>query len=179
MPTSTLHGPTVPAATVPAPSLDLRAAFRRAAASTWVVTGAGPRGPVGFTAISVVSVSVSPPLVSFNISKDSSSLVTLARTHRAALHLLSAGQGTLAARFAGDRAQRFVDDGTWAWDDHGLPAVRDVATRLVTRIDDLVDAGDSFLALARVEHVTDPPERPLPLLHHAGRFTPLTAAIGA
>ncbi|MCE0487028.1 flavin reductase family protein [Ornithinimicrobium sediminis] len=171
--------PTLPTSTLPPPHVDLRAAFRRAAASTWVVTGSGPRGPVGFTAISVISVSVSPPLVSFNISKDSSSLVTLARTRRAALHLLSAGQDGLAARFAGDRNRRFVDDGAWGWDDHGLPVVRDAATRLVTRVEDLLDAGDSFIALARVEHTATRADLPHPLVHHAGRFTPLTSVVGA
>lgn len=150
---------------------DLRAAFGQAASSTWVVTGSGERGPVGFTAISVVSVSLTPPLVTFNISKSSSSLVTLAHSGRAALHLLAGDQRAVADRFARDRATRFVDDGAWHVDDHGLPAVHGVATRLITRIQDLVDAGDSFVALARVEHATTSPQQPL--LHHAGGYTPL------
>lgn len=152
---------------------DLRAAFGRAASSTWVVTGSGERGPVGFTAISVISVSLAPPLVSFNIAKNSSSLVTIAQTGRAALHLLAEEQELLAQRFARDRTKRFVDDDTWHLDDHGLPAVRGVASRLVTRIHDLVDAGDSFVALARVEHATTSTRRPL--VHHAGGYTPLHA----
>jgi flavin reductase (DIM6/NTAB) family NADH-FMN oxidoreductase RutF len=151
--------------------VDLRRAFGRAAASTWVVTGSGRPGPVGFTAISVVSVSLEPALVSFNIS-----LVTIAQTQRAALHLLADDQEHLAHRFARDRDRRFADDGAWSYDDHGLPAVLDVAARLVTRIHDLVDAGDSFLALARVEHAVTTSRTPL--LHHAGGYLPLTP-IGA
>lgn len=153
------------------PGVALRAAFGQAAASTWVVTGSGERGPVGFTAISVVSVSLHPPLVSFNISKNSSSLVTLAQTGRAAVHLLAHDQLHVAERFARDRAGRFVDDGTWAYDEHGLPAVHDVACRLVTRVHDLVDSGDSFVVIARVEHVVTSPHAPL--LHHAGRYLPV------
>lgn len=154
------------------PHLDLRAAFGQAASSTWVITGSGERGPVGFTAISVISVSLTPPLVSFNISKNSSSLVTIAQSGRAALHLLGEGQEDLAQRFARDRAKRFVDDGAWGYDDHGLPRVGGVATRLITRIQDLVDAGDSFVAIARVEHASTSPGRPL--LHHAGAYAPIS-----
>ena len=165
------------AATLHAPTTDLRSAFRRAAASAWVVTGARSPGldPVGFTAISVVSVSLDPPLVSFNIARSSSSLVTLGRTRRAALHLLADHQGGLATRFAGDRTRRFVDDGTWRWA-HGLPEVADAALSLVTSIVDLVEAGDSFLALARVEHARSTEHAPL--IHHQGRFAPLSL-IGA
>lgn len=163
-----LTHPTVP----PDVHLDLRTAFGQAAASTWVVTGSGERGPVGFTAISIISVSLTPPLVSFNISKNSSSLVTLAHTGRAALHLLGEGQEALAQRFARDRSKRFVDDDVWAYDDHGLPRLRDVPVRLITRVQDLVDAGDSFVTIARVEHATTAPGRPL--LHHAGAYAPLT-----
>lgn len=154
-----------------AQAIDLRHAFGRAAASAWVITGSGERGPVGFTAISVVSVSLTPPLLSFNIAKDSSSLVTLAHTGRAALHLLAEDQEPLAQRFARDRTRRFVDDGAWTFDDHGLPSVRGVAARLVTRLHDLVDAGDSFVAIARVEHATTTDRRPL--VHHAGSFSSL------
>lgn len=153
---------------------DLRSAFRAAAASTWVVTGTSETGHVGFTAISIVSVSVDPPLVSFNISKTSSSLAAISRTRRAALHLLSDEQASLARRFAGDRAQRFVADDTWTTDDQGLPRLHDVATRLVTEIVDLVDVGDSFIAVARVD-TADITSRP-PLVHHAGDYHPLTTA---
>lgn len=162
---------------VPPPVIDLRGTFARAAASTWVVTGSGSRGPVGFTAISVASVSLSPPLVSFNVAKTSSSLVTIAQTQRAALHLLGPDQQHLADRFARDRAKRFVDDGAWAYDDHGLPVVHDTTARLITRIHDLVDAGDSFVAIARVEHALT--SAGTPLLHHAGRYAPLPPTIGA
>lgn len=157
---------------------DLRTAFRHAAASTWVVTGAGgdDADPVGFTAISIVSVSLDPPLVSFNIGKNSSSLVTLGRTRRAVLHLLADDQTHIAARFTGDRNRRFADDGTWAWAD-GLPQVHGSALRLITRLVDLVDAGDSFLAIARVEQSRSDATA-APLIHHQGRFVPFSL-IGA
>lgn len=152
--------------------LDLRDTFRGAAASTWVVTGSSTGGHVGFTAISIVSVSVDPPLVSFNISKTSSSLATISRSRRAALHLLSHEQRSVARRFANNRDRRFVEDGTWSVDDGGLPHLHGVAARLVTEIVDLVDVGDSFIAVARVD-TADITDRQ-PLVHHAGGYYPLT-----
>lgn len=160
-------------ATLHVAPIDLRSAFRRTASSTWVVTGARAPGidPVGFTAVSIVSVSLSPPLVSFNIGKDSSSLVTLGRTRRAALHLLGEDQPDVATRFAVDRHRRFVEDGSWGWSG-GLPDVHGSVLRLTTTLVDLVEAGDSFLALARVEHTSAPADA-APLVHHQGSFGPL------
>ncbi|WP_134774595.1 flavin reductase family protein [Ornithinimicrobium flavum] len=153
------------------PPADLRSLFRRPTASTWVITSAAAddADPVGFTAISVVSVSLDPPLVSFNVAKTSSSLVTLARSRRAALHLLASHQDVVAARFAADRTRRFVEDGTWGWQD-GLPRLHDVNARLVTTLTDLVDAGDSFVAIARVHTTSVASPAQHTLLHHAGRF---------
>lgn len=153
--------------------VDLRSAFRSAAASAWVVTGHSPSGPVGFTAISIISVSVDPPVVSFNVAKTSSSLATISRTRRAALHLLADEQAYVARRFASDRSQRFVEDGTWSLDGDGLPRIHDVATRITAEVIDLVDVGDSFIVVARVE-TADTTDRD-PLVHHAGGYHPLTA----
>lgn len=149
--------------------VDLRAAFRRAASSAWVVTGrSSDGGPVGFTAISIVSVSVEPPLVTFNISKTSSSLATISRSRRAALHLLSDEQSALATRFARDRSLRFVDDGSWSYGADGLPELHDVVTRLSTEVVDLVEAGDSYIAVARVEEMDGNDLDPL--VHHHGGY---------
>lgn len=153
--------------------VDLRSAFRSAATSAWVITGHSPDGPVGFTAISVVSVSTDPPMVSFNLAKSSSSLATISRSRRAALHLLSDEQAWVATRFAGDRDERFIDDGSWSWAGDGLPRIDGVTTRLLTEVVDLVDAGDSYIAVTRVDSI-DATDRN-PLVHHAGGFHPLTA----
>ncbi|HHU10721.1 MAG TPA: flavin reductase family protein [Intrasporangiaceae bacterium] len=168
MPISTLDASPSPADA----GLDLRTFFRGAAASTWVVTGTGPNGPVGFTAISITSVSLDPPLVSFNISKESNSLGPIARSRRAALHLLNGEQRALAERFARDRTLRFIDDGVWSLDPHGLPVLHDVAARMVVDIVNLVDAGDSFIAVAAVRGAHA--GTPAPLIHHAGDYHPVT-----
>lgn len=150
---------------------DLRAAFRNAVSSTWVICAAdGPR-PVGFTAISVVSVSVEPPLVSFNLSRTSSSRPTIERTGRISLHLLADHQDHLARRFAGDRRARFASSDHWHWHPDGLPGLRDVAVRLTAEVAGSFDAGDSLVITARV---TDQQRgQGNPLLHHAGTYRAL------
>lgn len=160
--------------------VDLRRAFRHDASSVWVVTSEHAGSPVGFTAVSVVSVSLAPPILSFNVSRTSSSLDTLVRSGRFAVHLLAADQEDVARRFAGPAAARFADDRTWSWDVDGLPRLEGTLTRLSGDVLRLVDAGDSLLVLGEVsgsdaDHEPglgrrhDGPEDPL--LHHARSYT--------
>lgn len=173
----------MPLATLPSrqrtdPIVDIKDCFANVASSAWVITGTGNRGPVGFTAISVVSVSVDPALVSFNIARTSSSLSTIARSGAAALHLLSEGQDDIATRFARDRSKRFIRDGIWTFDERGLPEIYGSASRLIINITDLVDAGDSLLVIGAVtSQVTSPHTQPL--VHHAGGFVPVQRSNGA
>lgn len=152
----------------PAPVVDLPGAFRTVASSAWVVTTRSPERPVGFTAISVASVSVAPPLLSFNVSRTSSSLEALLQEGRAAVHLLSDSQEHLARRFAAPADGRFPDDGSWEWDETGLPLLHGAVARLAGPFHAVVDAGDSVLLLVRPE-VTDVAGG-TPLVHHARAY---------
>ena len=152
----------------PTAGVDLASAFRSAASSVWVVTtstssATGPQ-PVGFTAISLVSVSLAPALVSFNVSRSSSSLPALVASRRFAAHLLAEDQEPLARRYAAPAAGRFPDDGSWEWGTEGLPALPGAVARLTGSVRELVDAGDSQLVLAEVVAVSVA-ER-APLVHH-------------
>lgn len=153
-------------------SVDLPSVFRRAASSTWVIAGVGQAGPVGFTATSLVPVSIKPPLVSFTIAKTSPALAALDDSRWAAAHLLDAHQGHVAARFATDRANAFADDGLWRYDDRGLPEIKGSCARIVVSIRELFDAGESMVALADVRAGAIGSSRPL--LHHRGGFVPAT-----
>lgn len=159
----------------PAPGavVDLPGAFRAVASSAWVVTTAGADRPVGFTAISVASVSLQPPLLSFNVSRTSSSLEALLAERRAAVHLLRDDQEHLARRFAAPADGRFPDDGSWSWDVHGLPELHGVVARLAGPVHQVVDAGDSVLLLVRPEVTTV--DGGTPLVHHARSYPQLTA----
>lgn len=149
---------------------DLRELFGQAASSTWVVTGRGADGPVGFTAISVASASLNPPMVTFNVSQGAASLATLRETRTANLQLLSEGQDEVAIRFSGERDLRFNDPSVWRDGPHGGPDILGVVGRLSVEIHELVDAGDSVIVVAQViASESDPTRRPL--IHHARRYT--------
>lgn len=148
---------------------DLRVAFREAVSSTWVICAADGGRPVGFTAISVVSVSVAPPLVSFNLSKSSSSRSAIEATGRVSLHLLASHQDDIARRFAGDRTSRFLGD--WHWHEDGLPSLTEFSARLTADIAATVDAGDSLLVTARVTNQQQ--GQGDPLVHHQGSYRTL------
>lgn len=149
---------------------DLRELFSQAASSTWVVTGHGADGPVGFTAISVASASLNPPMVTFNVSQTAASLVTLRQTRKANLHLLSEHQADVAARFSGARHLRFAAGETWRESSNGCPDILGVVGRLSVDIRDIIEAGDSVVILAEVTAtVSDPAQRPL--IHHHRRYT--------
>lgn len=153
-------------------SFDIQSVFRRVASSAWVVAGVGEKGPVGFIATSLASVSTTPPLVSFNIAKASAALPALRDSRWAAAHLLDAGQREVAARFCSPGADAFSDERTWRYDDRGLPEIKDACARIVVSIRELFDAGESFVALADVRAGIIGSSRPL--LHHRGGFVPAT-----
>ena len=148
-----------------------RSAFRSSANSVWVVTSAADGVPVGFTAISIASVSVNPPMLSFNISKTSSSLATVQHSFQFAVHLLdhSAASITQAKRFASKPSDaRFADRSTWTWDKAGVPTLANSLVRMSGRIVSLTEAGDSWLAVGLVEEVEQ--QQGVPLLHYSGAY---------
>ena len=168
--------PVPPAQPVPISPSDFRRAFRQAAASVWVVTSSQGEKPVGFTAISIVSVSVAPPMLSFNVSKTSSSLAALQESRRFAVHLLDGDSSStdLALRFAAKPSSaRFADRDSWSWDERWVPEVKGALSRITGSITQMVEAGDSWLVLGLVDsisHRTGPP-----LLHHSGVYRSLPA----
>ena len=152
----------------------LRAAFRRAASSVWVVASAAGGAPAGFTAISVASVSVTPPLLSFNVGAASTTLAVLRSGGRYAVHLLAEGQEDLARRFAGPAAGRFADAATWRWGADGLPELAGTTARLAGHVTALVPAGDSVIVVGDVRTVSL--GAAAPLVHHDRSYGALAPA---
>ena len=171
--------PTSPPTISPA---DFRRAFRSASSSVWLVTSSASEAsdPVGFTAISIASVSVSPPMLSFNIGKTSSSLSTLSASRRFAVHLLDSSDASiaLAMRFAAKPSSaRFEDRSSWSWDERGLPNVHGALTRISGSIAQLVEAGDSWLAVGLVERIEH--SNGTPLVHFSGAYRALPSDTAA
>ncbi|MDT3442982.1 MULTISPECIES: flavin reductase family protein [unclassified Pseudofrankia] len=147
----------------------MRRAFRRHAAGVTIVTMSGQRGPVGFTATSVASLSERPPLLALALSVRSSIAPTLRAAETLLVHLLSRDQQDLAARFAAPGADRFAAPTRWRRLDTGEPLLLDAATWLRCRIRDRSATGDHWLVVAEVlESRVDPTAEPL--VYHDGGY---------
>ncbi|WP_067656618.1 flavin reductase family protein [Nocardia harenae] len=155
---------------------DYRAAMRRHAAGVTIVTLDSPRGPVGFTATSFASLSLQPPLVSFNITCTSSSIDALRGAESVVVHLLGAHQRELAGRFAGSADQRFADAAGWCRLATGEPVLHDTPIWLRGAVERLIPAGDSVLAIVHVIELHGvESEAVAPLLYHGGRWSAAVA----
>ncbi|MCQ4122473.1 flavin reductase family protein [Rhodococcus tibetensis] len=158
---------------------DYRAALRRHPAGVTIVTLDSDGGPVGFTATSFASVSLNPPLVSFNIAHSSSSIKALHAADSLVIHLLGEHQQHLAQRFARSADQRFADRSLWARLDTGEPVLHGTPSWLRVTVDQLIPVGDHTLVIGLVTRVhaeDDDESASAPLLYHEGRYyrpTPL------
>ena len=132
-----------------------RSVFRDHAARVVVVTAEGGRGPAGFTATSLTSVSMDPPMVSFAVARSALPWPTVAKSRRLGVHLLADDQDRLAT-FATSGIDRF-EEVRWHPGPAGEPIIEDCAAFLQCTSTAMFRAGDHVLVLARVTgaHVGD------------------------
>nr|WP_083911095.1 flavin reductase family protein [Nocardia takedensis] len=153
--------------------------MRRYPAGVTVVTLDSGNGPVGFTATSFASLSLHPPLVSFNIAHTSSSLDAMLGARSVVIHFLGEHQHDLAKRFSRTAAERFSDRSLWSALDTGEPVLHGTPIWVRAAVDRLIPLGDHTFVVGLVTRVhddtTDEPAA-APLLYYNGRYhrpTPL------
>ncbi|MFF3445158.1 flavin reductase family protein [Streptosporangium sp. NPDC002721] len=154
--------------------------FRQAlavhAAGVVVVTAQVEGIPVGITATSFSSVSLSPPLVSFYVDQSSTTWPWLRRADHFAVNVLASDQAEVASRFARKNVDRFAAPTSWAPGHLGVPLLDGVSAHLICAPHSTVDIGDHILVVGLVTETSlEPGGRPL--LYHQGRFgrfTPYT-----
>ena len=145
-----------------------RSVFRDHAARVVVVTAAGSPAPAGFTATSLTSVSLQPPMVSFAIARSASAWATVSRSKRLAVHLLAHDQDWLATTFATSGIDRFADV-RWRTAAEGEPLIDGCAAYLCCEVVQHVPAGDHVLVLARVAEARVD-RAGSPLIYHDGAY---------
>ncbi|WP_051852826.1 flavin reductase family protein [Streptomyces aureocirculatus] len=120
----------------------------------------------GFTASSVSSVSLEPPLVMVGIALTSSCHTPMSQAHEFVINVLDARHRHLAQRFAARGVDRFADGDFAAWQDGagqaGLPYLPGAKVLLRCRAVDVIRAGDHDLLLGtpleiRTSSATAPP----------------------
>jgi flavin reductase (DIM6/NTAB) family NADH-FMN oxidoreductase RutF len=159
----------LPSPAVVVDAVAYRAAFRAHAGGVTVITADAGKGPVGFTATSVVSVSLTPPMVSFALSNNSSSFATLASAQTVVINFLDLTQAELAGRFAARGVDRFTHPTQWSRLDDGTPVLDDAPSFLHGRIEHRFAVGDHHIIVVALQTVTQRRSY-APLVYHAGSY---------
>lgn len=133
-----------------------RRVMRRVPSPVTVVTSSVDGDRYGMTAGSFTSVSLEPPLVSFNVTRNSGMYGVIGRADRCAVHFLREEQVDLAHWFARsdltgeaqfeEVAHREID---------GLPLLEGTLGILEADIEAEHPAGDTALFVARVERIRE------------------------
>ena len=130
----------------------LRAVMRRVPSPVTVVTAAGPEEVRGITIGSFTSVSLDPPLISFNVSRAARMHGLITSAERFAVHVLSDHQAHLSDHFAlPDRtgAEQFADV-EHEVNLHGTPVLEDALAVFHCRPYAVFEAGDHSLVIGEV-----------------------------
>lgn len=146
-----------------------KSVFRRHAAGVVVITADAGHGPVGFTATSLVSVSLLPPLVSFAIATGASSWPAISTATSLVINFLSADQHAIAGRFATSGIDRFAEPTRWSRLATGEPALDDAPSFLRAQVEHRFAVGDHYLVVARLATHTERREHDS-LLYHDGNY---------
>jgi 3-hydroxy-9,10-secoandrosta-1,3,5(10)-triene-9,17-dione monooxygenase reductase component len=135
-----------------------------------VITTQDEAGPAGFTCQSFAALSLTPPLVSFSVSRDSTTWPRIRSAGTFAVNVLAADQQQLCLRFAAGGTDKFAGahwepapftgapllDGTVAWVDCAVAAVH--------------PGGDHWIVLGEVRALHAPEAAPGALLFSRGSF---------
>jgi len=177
---ATLNAEAAQSAPVPplvAPS-DLRRAMRQFATGVAVITSRGATGqPAGFTANSLTSVSLDPPLILLCMGREASSQAAILESGRFSVSILGRHQEELARRFASESPDTRFRDFDFREGLGQVPLVEEALAWLECRLWKVVEAGDHLVVFGAVEGTghreaskTPPAE---PLLYHDGAFRTL------
>jgi 3-hydroxy-9,10-secoandrosta-1,3,5(10)-triene-9,17-dione monooxygenase reductase component len=134
-----------------------------------IVTALGA-GPLGFTCQSFVSVSLEPPLVSFNPARTSTTWPLIREVGGFCVNVLAHDQHELSELFARPGADRFADV-TWTASPLGAPILAGVSAWIDCELAAEHDAGDHTIVLGAVRSMDADPSR-YPLIYYRSQYAP-------
>ncbi|MDO9316311.1 MAG: flavin reductase family protein [Burkholderiaceae bacterium] len=150
-------------------SADFRAALGTFATGVTVITARDAHGkPVGLTANSFNSVSLTPPLVLWSLSRSASTMPAFTRGSHYAINILAADQRGIAERFSRKDIDRF--EGIKLLEGlSGAPILDGVMAVFECFNRSQYEEGDHVIFVGEVEHCARR-EGALPLIFHGGRY---------
>jgi len=125
-----------------------------------LVTGVHDGRPAGFTLQSFFSLSLEPPLIALAPGKSSTSWPRASSSGRLCVNILAADQEGLARTFANTGADKFAGVG-WSDGSNGAPRLHGALAWIDCSVEDVREAGDHYLVVARVEALESNPGQPL------------------
>lgn len=149
---------------------ELRDALGRFATGVTVVTTMTATGPLGITANSFASVSLSPPLILWSPARKSRRFPAFEAASHFAVHVLSAGQRTLAEWFSGP--SEGLGDLSHAPGIGDAPLFEGCTARFECRHEAGYDGGDHLIVVGEVLRLSQA-DLP-PLIYHRGRYCGLS-----
>jgi len=148
---------------------DFRAALGMFATGVTIVTARGATGaPVGLTANSFNSVSLTPPLVLWSLSRSAGSMPAFERGSHYAINILAAEQHALAERFASKAVDRFADV-AFSEGAGGAPILDGAAAVFECFNRSQYEEGDHVIFVGEVERCSWRVGA-TPLIFHGGRY---------
>ena len=126
------------------------------------------RQPIGLTANSFNSVSLSPPLVLWSLSRRAGSMPAFSSGSHYAINILAAEQHTLAERFASKDVDRFAGV-PFRIGAGGAPVLEGSAAVFECFNRSQYEEGDHIIFVGEVEHC-ERREGASPLIFHGGRY---------
>ncbi|RTK93657.1 MAG: flavin reductase [Rickettsiales bacterium] len=122
----------------------------------------------GFTANSFVSVSLSPPLISFCLDKSSGSLNAFKETVFFAINILSSNQEEISKHFAHSSTDKFIGI-NYSLSQFQTPHIHDSISFLECKKYEMIDGGDHIIFMGEVVSV-QVDETKTPLLYYAKAY---------
>lgn len=148
--------------------LRLRRIFAAYPSGVTVVAAMSDGSPIGLTANSFTTVSLTPALVSVCVAHSSTTWPALRQLGRIGVSVLSAQQEHVARRLSGPASDRFAAD-DWRATDAGAVLIEGSSAWLECEIDQVVEAGDHDIVVLRIIDLDGDPDV-APLVFHGSQF---------
>jgi 3-hydroxy-9,10-secoandrosta-1,3,5(10)-triene-9,17-dione monooxygenase reductase component len=152
---------------------DFRDVLGRFATGVTVVTSLSAGRPVGMTAQSFASVSLSPPMVLFCPAKTSRAWPLMEEAGFFCVNFLAEGHEELSVRMATKADEKF-DGVSWSPSKSGAPLIDGVLGHVDCTVHAVHDAGDHYVVIGRVQAM-ELGDDDAPLLYYKGGYGGFTS----
>ncbi|MFE6131822.1 flavin reductase family protein [Streptomyces sp. NPDC056437] len=134
-----------------------------------VITATTAYGPVGFTCQSFTSLSLDPPLVSYNVSRSSGTWPLIREAGAFCVNVLAAGQEKIAQSFSERGVDRFDGVCYTCALGNGSPRLAGATAWMDATIEDVCSGGDHLIVIGRVVAAATGEDEQA-LLYHRGLY---------